>query len=263
VGGIMFGFLDWPPAVVVGACIVAGLGPGLLLAWLASRLSPQIREGLHSSANSSTVGTVALLFGLFAAFLANDIWVRNQIARQAVIDEGDAIRNLARLSEGQDPKYTIVLRDALVEYAKVVIEQDWPLMAQGKRSLELLSRVRTISNLIVSGPVGKDAGPVVQSKMLDAFVQLREKRQVRVIIAESRSFTIKWHAMILFGVLTQLAIAITHIDRPKPMLLAQLVFGLALSTCLSILLMNEFPFSALNPILSDPLRTAMASLFRS
>jgi hypothetical protein len=99
--------------------------------------------------------------------------------------------------------------------------------------------------------------------MLDAFVQLREKRQVRVIIAESRNFTIKWHAMILFGVLTQLAIAITHISRPKPMLLAQLVFGLALSTCLSILLMNEFPFSSVNPISSEPLRTAMASLFRT
>ncbi len=259
----MFGFLDWPPALVVAACIVAGLGPGLLLAWLASRLSPSTRESLYSSANSSTVGTVALLFGLFAAFLANDIWVRNQTARQAVIDEGDAIRTLARLAEGQDKQHTAVLHNALVDYAKVVIEQDWPLMQQGKRSLELLARVRTISGLIVSGPVGSNAGPVVQSKMLDAFVQLREKRQVRVIIAENRSFTIKWHAMILFGILTQLAIAITHINRPKPMLLAQLVFGLALSTCLSILLMNEFPFSALNPIPSEPLRTAMASLFRN
>lgn len=258
----MFVFLDWPPAIVVTACVIAGLGPALLLTWLMGRLSPGFRDAFSSSANAATISTVSLLFGLFAAFLANDIWVRNQTARQAVIDEGDAIRNLARLSEGQIEQHTTVLRAALADYAKVVIEQDWPMMAQGKRSLNLLAKVRTISNLLVSGPVGKDAGPVVQAKMLDAFLQMREKRQVRVILAENRSFTIKWHAMILFGILTQIAIAIAHLDRPKSMLLAQIVFGLALSTCLSILLMNEFPFSPLNPVSSEPLRTAMESLFR-
>jgi hypothetical protein len=258
----MFSFLDWPPVLVVAACVAAGLGPALLLTWVMSKLPVARREEYASFMNGSTVGTVALLFGLFAAFLANDIWVRNQTARQAVIDEGDAIRNLARLSEGQDPKHTEILRVALADYAKVVIEQDWPMMAQGKRSLELLARVRTISNLIVSGPVGQNAGPVVQGKMLDAFLQLREKRQVRVIIAENRSFTIKWHAMVMFGLLTQLAITFAHLDRSKSMLLAHLVFGLALSTCLSILLMNEFPFSRLNPISSEPLRTAMVSLYR-
>ena len=78
--------------MVVAACMVAGLGPALLLTWLVSRLSPKLREAYASSANAATIGTVSLLFGLFAAFLANDIWVRNQTARQAVIEEGDAIR---------------------------------------------------------------------------------------------------------------------------------------------------------------------------
>lgn len=259
---LLLAFLEWTRPLVVTACIAAGLGPALLLTWAVSHLPIRWRMSLTSSANSSTVGTVSLLFGLFAAFLANDIWVRNQIAQQAVIEEADAIRNLARLSEGQSEQQRVELRKALVDYAKVVIEKDWPLMEHGKRSLEILSRVRTISNLLVSGPVGKDAGPVVQTKMLDAFVQLRERRQTRVILAENRKFTIKWHAMVMFAVLTQLAIAIAHIDRPKSMLLAQLVFGIALSTCLSILIMNEFPFSKLNPISSSPLRTAMESLFR-
>jgi hypothetical protein len=258
----LFGFLNWPPALVVAACIAAGLGPALLLTWGISYLPARWRANLSSSANSSTVGTVSLLFGLFAAFLANDIWVRNQAAQQAVIEEGDALRNLARLSEGHDEQHRLELRKALVDYAEVVIQKDWPLMTEGKRSLEVLSRVRTISNQLVSGPVGKDAGPVVQTKMLDSFLQMREKRQVRVILAENRKFTIKWHAMVMFAVLTQLAIAIAHIDRPKSMLLAQLVFGVALSTCLAILILNEFPFSKLNPIPPDPIKSAMESLFR-
>ena len=79
---------------------------------------------------------MSLLFGLFAAFLANDIWVRNQAAQQAVIEEGDALRNLARLSEGHDEQHRLELRKALVDYAEVVIQKDWPLMTEGKRSLD-------------------------------------------------------------------------------------------------------------------------------
>ena len=137
----LFRFLDWSPVAVVAACVIAGLGPALLLTWVVSRLPARWRASLSSSTNASTVGTVSLLFGLFAAFLANDIWVRNQVAQQAVIEEGDAIRNLARLSEGQDEQHRLELRNALVDYANIVIEKDWPLMVEGKRSLEVLARV--------------------------------------------------------------------------------------------------------------------------
>lgn len=254
--------LNWPPAMVVAACVLAALGPALLLTWLASRL-PAHHIAAFTGAEPAIIGTVSLLFGLFAAFLANDIWTRNQIARQAVIEEGDAIRNLARLAEGLDKQNVETMRDALVDYVKVVVEKDWPLMQTGERSLEVLAKVRTISNLIVSGPIGKAVGPTVQSKMLDSFVHLREKRQIRTILAENRTFTIKWHALVLFGLLTQLAITITHLSKPRPMLLGQLVFGLALATCLSILVTNEFPFSHLNPISPEPLESAQRSLFRS
>ena len=259
----MIDFLSWPPAAVVAASAALALLPALLMAFLVSRRSMQGICTSFAGTEPAIIGTVSLLFGLFAAFLANDIWSRNQIARQAVIEEGDAIRNLARLAEGQDRQQTATLNAALTDYVVTVREKDWPLMAQGKRSLEVLARVRTISNLIVSGPVGQTAGPVVQSKMIDAFTHMREKRQVRTIMAENRTFTIKWHALILFGFLTQIAITITHLTKVRAMVLAHLVFGLALATCLSILVLNEFPFSPLNPISSDPLRTAMESLGRS
>ena len=109
----MFEFLNWPRPVVAAVCVVAGLGPALLLTFALSHLPARWRSGISSSTNSSTVGTVSLLFGLFAAFLANDIWVRNQTALQAVIDEGDAIRNLARLSEGQSEQSRQEFRRAL------------------------------------------------------------------------------------------------------------------------------------------------------
>jgi hypothetical protein len=59
------------------------------------------------------------------------------------------------------------------------------------------------------------------------------------------------------------AIVITHLSKPRPMLLAQLVFATALSVCLAILVTNEFPFSPLNPVSPEPLQKAAESLYRS
>ncbi|MDX2201535.1 MAG: hypothetical protein NW223_02200 [Hyphomicrobiaceae bacterium] len=257
----MQSFLAWPPGAVVALCIACAFTPALLLWTIAAVWSRKGRLAGFAGVEPAIIGSVGLLFGLFAAFLANDIWTRNQIARQAVIEEADAVRNLARLAEGS-AEIAREMRTLLVDYTNVVIQSDWPLMTQGKRSLDVLARVRTISNLIVAGSVAGAVGPVVQGKMLDAFVQLREKRQARVIMAENRKLTIKWHALIVFGLLTQLAITISHLVKPRPMLLAHVVFASALAACLSILILNEFPFSPLNPISPEPFETARNSLFR-
>lgn len=255
-------FLMWPRELVIATCVLLAFGPALVMTAIAgfSRLNQRLQP--WAGAEPAVIGMVSLLFGLFGAFLANDIWTRNQAAAHAVVEEGDAIRQLARLSEGMD-KNSELMREALSDYVKTVIAKDWPLMQSGSRSLEILPKVRAISNHIISGPIAQSVGPAVQGKMLDAYQQLREKRQVRVGLAEGRNFTIKWHALFVFAFLTQVAIVITHLTKPRAMLLAQLVFATALSVCLAILVTNEFPFSHLNPISPEPLQKAMESLYRS
>jgi hypothetical protein len=247
--------------VLIGISLAAA--PPLLL-WCFFYKSPAKRYFAHSSEiEPAVIGAVAILFGLFAAFLANDIWNRNQIAIQSVAQEGDAIRTLARYTEGMPQAYNDQMRTALTDYAKTVIEKDWPMMLDGKRSTELLGKVRVISALIVSGDIGKSAGPTIQGRMLDSFTTIREARQTRVQLAEARTLSAKWYALYLFGLLTQLAIGFAHVHRPREQLIAQSIFGMAFAACVTILIANEFPYSRINPISSEPLQKAMESLYRS
>lgn len=254
--------LSWPVWAIVVLCISVTTLPPVIFWWLSHHSSLKQRLVKLSGVEPAMIGAVGLLFGLFAAFLANDIWTRNQIAENAVAQEGDAIRTLARYAEGMSKKSNEAMRDALVDYATTVIDKDWPKMTEGTRSKELLSRVRVISSMIISGDIGKEAGPGIQGRMIDAFTQMRDNRQTRVQIAENRRLTIKWYALIIFGLLTQVAIGIVHINRPAPHLIAQLVFSAAFASCLTILMLNEFPFSAMNPVSAEPLQKAMESLSR-
>lgn len=258
----MEAFVTWPVWTVVASCFAVTAIPAIFQWWLVFR-SP-LREDLqlYSGVEPAVIGAVGLLFGLFAAFLANDIWSRNQIAELAVTQEADAVRTLARYTEGMSARSNDLMKAALVDYVQTVIEKDWPKMTQGSRSRELLAKVRAMSGLIVSGEVGKEAGPSIQGRLIDAYTQIRDNRQTRVQMAENRKLTIKWYALMVFGFLTQFAIAIVHITRPKAQILAQLVFGLAFAACLAILITNEFPFSPMNPIPPEPLQKALESLNR-
>ena len=258
----MAGFVSWPIWVIVALCFLLGAVPPVIIGWLVYRSPIKSFFQKAIGVEGALIGSVAILFGLFAAFLANDIWSRNLIAQNAVVHEADAIRTLARYTEGMAAEQNESMRKALTDYIQTVIEKDWPKMAEGGRSTELLAKVRTISTLIISGEIGKAAGPTVQGKMIDAFTAMRESRQARVQLAENRKLTIKWYSLLVFGLLTQVSIAIVHVNRPRPVVFAQAIFGVALAACVAILITNEFPFSPLNPISSDPLRTAMESLSR-
>lgn len=252
-----------PVWTIVALSVSVTLVAPVTLWWLSYASPLKGRMSGVVGVEPAIIGAVGLLFGLFAAFLANDIWARNQLAENAVVQEGDAIRTLARYAEGMSPKYNAQMRDALVDYVKTVIERDWPKMAEGSRSKELLGRVRTISAMIVTGDIGKTVGPAIQGRMIDAYTQMRDNRQARVQLAESRKLTIKWYALIIFGLLTQIAVSIVHVNRPVAHFTAQLIFSAAFAACLAILMVNEFPFSQMNPISPDPLQKAMESLYRN
>ena len=73
--------------------------------------------------------SVAVLFGLFSAFLASDVDHRNAELKAAIFREADGIRTILRLAEtagveGQQ------LTAAVVAYAHSVLTKEWPAMRE-------------------------------------------------------------------------------------------------------------------------------------
>ena len=73
--------------------------------------------------------SVGLLFGLFAAFLANDVQHQNAEVKSAVFREADGIRTLLRLAEALGDAGR-PLKAATLGYAQAVLNNEWPAMQQ-------------------------------------------------------------------------------------------------------------------------------------
>ena len=201
--------------------------------------------------------SVAVLFGLFAAFLANDVQRRDAEAQAAVLREADGVRTILRLAEalGQTAE---PIRAAAVSYAQSVVTQELPAMRQRGVIAEDLGALRNLGIAMLSPSFTASAPPPAQTAMLGGLVEVRQARLARFTLAGDESAPLNWVATIMLGVLTQIAVAVVQLDKIRPQALALFVFTTAFATTVALIGVNERPFSG-RTIDDSSLRAAVAT----
>lgn len=194
------------------------------------------------------VGVPATLFGLLMTFLSQDVWDANRRAYEAVALEREQLATLSALSSNPGIDADEIL-SAIHDYVEAVVGLEWRAMEDGSQSPEAEAAL----NRLTSAVSGAKIGPAFQRALIDAVIRLRSSRDQRLAIAGAFSDDRKWAAVIIIAFLTQIALAATHLDRPKPQLLAQAIFAFAAIVPISLVASVDEPYSPPNAITSDPL----------
>src|SRR5262245_42706003 len=147
--------------------------------------------------------SVAVMFGLFAAFLANDVQRRDSEAQAAVLREADGVRTILRISEGLGQQADPV-KTAVIDYAQSVLDEELPAMRRGMIA-EDLAALRTLGVTMLAPSFTSSAPPAAQNAMLGGLISLRAARLQRLTLAGNTSAPINWLATIMLGILTQIA----------------------------------------------------------
>jgi hypothetical protein len=201
--------------------------------------------------------SVAILFALFAAFLANDVQRRNTQAQSAVFREADAIREIVRLSEALGEHADPVKRAAL-GYLQFVLSEELPAMQQRGSVADNLTALRNLGHAVLAPSFTASISAPVQTTMLRNLAIVREARLERLTLAGDISAPLNWLAVIALGVLTQIAVAVVQLDKVRPQALALFVFTTAFATTVALIGLGERPFQNRNIDIS-PLTQAAAS----
>src|SRR5438067_1879879 len=209
------------------------------MVWLSFRsgLSRQIQsfKGLVAPFFVST----PTMFGLLVGFLSSDIWERNKQAERVVLTESDTLLALHSLSaaSGSDDKN---LRTAIRSYVAAVVEDEIPRLAFQPRSARTDAALDALLREVALPGTVKDAG--VQRTMLDMVLRVRAAHEDRIVLSNDRSMVTKWAAVLLLALITQIAIAAVHLEKPRPQLAALFIFTLAAVSILGLLAVHEAPF---------------------
>jgi hypothetical protein len=241
--------------VLVPYLVLYSLAAGLV--WL-THLSP-LRPFFASciGITGPFFASVAVLFGLFSAFLANDVEHRNADMKAALFREADGVRSIMRLAEalGDAGK---PLTAAVVAYVQSVLTQEWPAMTDRHGDREDLSAVRNLMSAVLPQHPDGVTSPAAQQALLQGLIEVRQARLARFTLARSTSDRMNWLAMLALGVLTQLAIAVVQLERLRPQALALFVFTTAFATTVVLIAFADRPASA-GQLDAAPLRAAVAS----
>jgi hypothetical protein len=200
--------------------------------------------------------SVAILFGLFAAFLANDVDRADGHAQAAVMHEADGLRTLLRLAEALGEP-AAPLKAAAIAYGEQVLRDEWPSMRAGKVN-EDLGAMRALSIAALAPGLIAATAPAVHQTLLAALVEVRQARMERMSLTARESHPVAWFAVFLLGFLTQVAVAAVQLDKLRPQALALGIFTAAFAGTVALIAVNERPFAG-RMIDDAPIRAAIGS----
>ena len=201
--------------------------------------------------------SVAVLFGLFSAFLANDVQHRNAELRAAIFREADGVRTILRLDEALGAAGSPVTA-AAVDYVQSVLTKEWPAMRERGSAAEDLGALRNLTLAVLAPGLTAALPNSVHQAMLEGLVEVRQARLERLTLTAAVSDPLNWLAMLVLGVLTQIAVAVVQLERLRPQALALFVFTTAFAATMVLVGLTEQPLSG-TEIDAAPLRAALAS----
>jgi hypothetical protein len=237
--GLFAAWLAWPVPALFASLFVVYLGAAAFIVWLSFRsgLSRHIQSlrGVVAPFFTST----ALIFGLLIAFLSSDIWERNKQAETIVFTESDTLIGLYSLTAASVTD-NAALRAAIRTYVSAVIEDEWPRMALQERSPRTDAALNALLREVAKPTSAID--PSVQRTMLDMVLRVRRAHEDRLVLSNDRTVVTKWAAVMLLAFITQIAIAVVHLERPRPQAAALVIFTVAAVLLLGLLAIHEAPF---------------------
>lgn len=194
----------------------------------------------------------ALLFGLFAATLAADIWPKHEEANKMLIKETSAVRSLMASAEHLDQADREKLLHSVNAYVTAVLEKEWPAMqvSDADRREDAVNEIKVLSETTIRIAINGNLPKIVENRLQNSIDEIRTARLSRLSLAHDSVTFIKWRAVFWFGLLLLFTVGIVHLRRPRAMKITLTVTAVGILLTIGILVNNRSPYAGKGAI--DP-----------
>jgi hypothetical protein len=182
-------------------CVSLALA-GLLLV---RRLVPlPIRES-SNPVSGIIYGATYVLYGITLAF---SLYLANQDAseaRQTVEKEAGSLEGIFEIAQQLPQPERDRIQELTESYARVVVEEEWPLMGRGAKSQESSQAEAHIDELqksIVQYVPDTSAEQELYSQGITLAFDMEDEREVRLLHSRQDSHTLLWYVLVAGGVIT-------------------------------------------------------------
>uniref|UniRef100_Q07PS9 DUF4239 domain-containing protein n=1 Tax=Rhodopseudomonas palustris (strain BisA53) TaxID=316055 RepID=Q07PS9_RHOP5 len=235
------------------AVLYFGIAAALVVLVFVTPLGPRIKS--LTGVIGPFVSCVAILFGLTTSFLGYDIVERNRQATRAVQSEAGELQNLYALSIASvtDMKK---IRIALKAYIGSVLHDEWPQIGgtSGSSAPRTDAAYDELLGELSDPSISRDASATVHAAMLNSALRVGTARNTRLSLSADRTGDLKWISVLILGIITQVALAVVHLEKWRAMSAALTIFSSAAIIALGMIALQEDPFGGMFQVSPAPLQ---------
>jgi len=204
---------------------------------------------------------LGVLFGLFVAFTAAQVWADNEKARAEIDREASALRNIVILATAFPRESEIQLRELVRRYIADAANQEWPMMAQGKANLRAIPGVmREALQTAVGLSPSSEGQKTAQREIVAGLETALDARRQRILVSQSQVNLVKWSALFLQAICALVVTAMVHSDNRLSSTIALGLFATGVAASMLLILAHDRPFTGEISIKPDPLLQMMPEI---
>lgn len=191
----------------VHGLVVFGLSFGLLK--LFNARSKQVTQWMPVA---PFFAAISMIFALFLAFHAAEIWSHKRDAERAFLQARSAIRSFSQLTGPEQlnmPEATAALR----RYVVAVNDEEWTKHRNKKASDKAEDALHDLQALAVR--IARDTPGSAAARAFFLVNEIAKTRSDRLWIGQNHTELTTWFAVLLIGLMTHFAVASVHLDRPR------------------------------------------------
>jgi hypothetical protein len=201
------------------------------------------RTGSFRAISAGMLSPLGVMFALFVAFTASQVWRDNERASTAVSQEASALRAVLVLAATFPGEPENKLRSLVREYVQHAATVEWPMMAHRAASLNAPSPTLVQAlQLVLSLTTAGSGQEIAQREIVSNLETALDARRHRILVSREQVNMVKWSCLLLLAVCALLATAFVHIEDPLAGLISLALFATGVAASILLITAHDRPF---------------------
>ena len=251
--------VPWMALLIFGfTYLIAGLGKVLencqMVHAVVSVLAVGERTRAFKAVSPGMLPPLGIIFGLFVAFTAAQVWSDNDRAAAAVSSEARALRSVQVLAVSFPGQPEAGLRGLIRRYIEEAANEEWPMMAQRSATLQAIPGALAEALQLMLALTPNSPGQQIAQREISAALETGfDARRQRIIISQSQVNSVKWSTLYLQAICALIAIAMVHSDNRLASVIAMGIFATGVAASVLLIAAHDRPFTGQLSVRPDAL----------
>ena len=249
--------IAWMAVIVFGCTFLI---TGAIYA-IVMRLAMHGRGRSFKAVSPGLLPPLGIIFGLFVAFTAAQVWNDTERAQNAVDREASALRTVLVLSATFSGDIEAQFRASIRDHIEDIVTEEWPMLAHGSASLRFTSpHLARALQLALTLTPQTEGQKIAQREIVAAIENALDARRQRILISQSQVNLVKWSCLLLEAVAALIAIAMVHSDNRVAAGITMTLFAIGVAASVLLILSHDRPFTGEVAVKPTPLLRVLPDL---